>query len=384
MNPEIGNFVYQEFDSTQVEVEPKPTMVVVGRGAVGRMIAEAAGNQSVHCELVSHDDVLKQRLTPEIPIVLAIPNYAVESFITSLLRANPDGALPVIVLLQNGVGVVEKAQQAAKALDDSRRLPVVRASVFTQVSLNEDRPQYNSEKLRIALAPAGCSVGELYAIAASFEAIGFAVRTGEKRRGKSEKLFDYRGLEWLKLLLNSIGSLSIFLAAGKEPVSLGELLSNEQIFALEIRAFIDRRRLLNKLQQQKGIQIPNIDWSHPILLKAMKFLKYGGSVGPIREMAAGILSAQRNDRPSAASERVKVWNPAEPDQSLDEANSYFRAWLDLADWLGEPHPPVDLMMVNIMRNIKAGHMGDREIIPVQMSLEEKKAWFLKMCGYYSL
>lgn len=381
MHPEFGDFDNSERDPTKVEREPAPTMIVVGRGAVGKMITEVADKHGQRCLNLSHQEILHQKLSPDTPLILAIPNQAVGPFMTKLLQANPHAELPVIVLLQNGVGVVEQAWEAARELDDRRQLRIVRASLFTQVSLENDQPHYNPEKLRIALALADGSPDDLTTAAQQLFVSGFDVLTKETRPDGTEKEFDYKALEWLKLLLNSIGSTLMFFAADAEhDWTFAELMANPDIFKFEVRALNDRLRLLRKA----GIELPNIPWAKTSFLPLLAKLEHVQSVAPIRRAVARFLGKQRNNRPSAATARVATWTENQEGVNLDEAKHYFSAWVSLAREFQHdlyPIPRVDATMVSILRQITMPQFPNH-IVPAEMTLEEKLDKFKEVAETY--
>lgn len=339
------------------ELEPRRNQVlIVGRGAIGRMFEERMSGalagvdaETVHekhadVQVISHQEITPEFIATADVIILATPNHSVKTLIAEVLEKT-EGDVPVILLLQNGVGVVEQAHEAQQKDQQHRELPLIRASVFTQVSKVGGSLVYNDQKLRIALANAGCTQPQLDMVKGRLEQAGFSVLTGETQKDGSEKPFGYKELEWVKLLANMIGATSTI--TGLSPK---ETFADKELFAIELDAFLDRLELLRVAK----IDLPDIGWIKTSIFPIFTVVsKFGRHSSIVRSLFASIIAKQRNNQPSAA------WSRVEANGDVEEAIHYFTAWTDKARSIEggmQPVSKLDGAMTLLLRQQRTGRL----------------------------
>ncbi|MCA9373394.1 hypothetical protein KC921_04855 [Candidatus Woesebacteria bacterium] len=355
----------QNVEKTQLvrsnELEPvRIQTLIIGRGAVGSMFQRelsgsqqksetpATKEQQADVQIISHREITPATLASAELIILATPNHSVEEMITEILE-RAEGELPPILLIQNGVGVVEKAHAAQLAIEATGRphqeLHLIRASVFTQVSQTDDELAYNDKKLRIALANAGCTQLQLSMVKTLLEQAGFQVLTGEKQKNGAEDAFDYKELEEMKLLANMIGASST--VTGMSPK---ETFADPDLFDIELEAFSDRLDLL-RVKNKNLLDIGWIKTSFFPMFKAVS--KLGRHSGIVRSLFALVIAKQRNNQPSAA------WSRVEVNGDITEAIHYFSAWSEISASVPDEDRPalrLDRAMVNILSRQASGEL----------------------------
>lgn len=258
------------------------------------------------------------RHTPE-AIVLATPNPVGEAVKDIAQTASRPF---VLILPQNGVGVVEQA----RAVVDKNMVPViVRASLFTPVNEKEGGVFYNQKKLRIAVALENASnKSQLAGVEQLFKAAGFEVVAVE----------DYESMEWTKLLANCLGSTST--VTGLPP---SETFTDPDLFALEIRGLKDRIRII----ENQGISVADIPWIKP--LRLLKSIPEGLPYLP-RWVIAEFIAAGRDNLPSAAARKIEEGGyPA-------EAVEYHRPFT-----LAKSQSPVDESLLSIIEKHNRGEIN---------------------------
>lgn len=314
-------------------LNPFKNVLIIGTGAIGSLFkAELTkNNEHLDVNIVSHDTISEELLVGVEVIILATPNQTVKEMVVKLLEKIPeDVAVPTIVLIQNGVGVVEQAHLAlAESTNPNRRLSMVRASVFTQVTKMGDQLKYNAEKLRVALSPIGCSPEDFRRVEQLLFTTNFQTRDYE----------NYQSLEWTKLLFNTLGTTSMVTGL---PPSI--TFADKELYQLEMNAFAQRCNIL----RQCGIPIVQIDWVKTQMLPALEIVRHISFFKPARKALAGLISKQRNDQPSAA------WQKVEEGGDLAEAIHYHQAFIDLAEQNSMEASTLDLAIVSLLREQRDG------------------------------
>ncbi|MBP9781685.1 hypothetical protein KBC89_03450 [Candidatus Woesebacteria bacterium] len=335
-----------EKQQSQELLTPIKSVLIIGTGAIGSMFeAEfSQKNEQLDVAFLSHETIPAEVLANAEVIILTTPNHSVKRMVVELLNKIPDTAeLPMLVLIQNGVGVVEQAHLAlAESTNPDRRLSIVRASVFTQVTKKGDQLDYNAEKLRVALSPIGCSPEDFRRAGQLFLFANFQTRNYE----------NYQSLEWTKLLFNTLGTTSMITGL---PPSI--TFADKELYQLEMNAFAQRCNIL----RQCGIPIAQIDWVKTQMLPALEIVRHISFFKPARKALAGLISNQRNDQPSAA------WHKVEEGGDLAEAIHYHQALIDLAEQNSMEAPTLDLAIVSLLREQAANKLDLQDLTP-----EERK------------
>ena len=309
-------------------LNPFKNVLIIGTGAIGSLFKAELTKNNEHLDVnfVSHDAITEELLAGAEVIILATPNQTVKEMVVKLLEKIPeDAAVPTIVLIQNGVGVVEQAHLAlVESTKPDRRLPIVRASVFTQVTKKGDQLDYNAEKLRVALSPIGCSPEDFRRVEQLLLSAHFQTRNYE----------NYQSLEWTKLLFNTLGTTSMI--TGLPP---SVTFADKELYQLEMNAFAQRCNIL----RQCGIPIAQIDWVKTQMLPVLENLRHISFFKPARKALAGLISKQRNDQPSAA------WQKVEAGGDLSEAIQYHQAFIELAEQNDIEVPTLDRAIVSLLQ-----------------------------------
>lgn len=251
------------------------------------------------------EDSLKRY--PEV-IILALPNPANDVLeVISKTVKKPT----VLILPQNGVDIVRSAKHIIK----SKNIQLIRASLFTVVSLNKEKSVvYKKDKLRIAIAEVnhlsrekspptshklrGASltsfeleIENLAKVKNLFESAGFDVRVFD----------DYRSLEWTKLIVNCLGSTAE--VTGFTP---RETFQDKELFAVETDALKSRLMIM----QESGISFSSIPWQKISLIPLVKAV-------PTRVLMHGqniltdLITSGRNNEPPAIYRKIKEGKPIE-------------------------------------------------------------------------
>lgn len=318
----------EENQISKEKLNPFKNVLIIGTGAIGSLfkVELTKNNEQLDVNLVSHDTITEELLAGVEVIILATPNQTVKEMVVKLLEKIPeDSAVPTIVLIQNGVGVVEQAHLAlVESTNPDRRLSIVRASVFTQVTKNGDQLDYNAEKLRVALSPIGCSPEDFRGVEQLLLSAHFQTRNYE----------NYQSLEWTKLLFNTLGTTSM--VTGLPP---SVTFADKELYQLEMNAFAKRCEILRRC----SIPISKIDWVKTQMLPALEIVRHISFFKPARKALAGLISKQRNDQPSAA------WQKVESGGDLSEAIHYHQAFIDLAEQNGIEAPALDRAIVSLLQ-----------------------------------
>ncbi len=318
---------------SQELLSPIKNVLIIGTGAIGSMFGAelAKKNDQLDVTLSSHVNISTELLIGTDVIILTTPNHSVKQMVVELLAKIPDAVeLPTLVLIQNGVGVVEQAYLAlAESTNPDRRLSIVRASVFTQVTKKGDQLDYNAEKLRVALSPIQCDQADYQRVQMLFSSADF----------QTQRYENYQSLEWTKLLFNTLGTTSMITGL---PPSI--TFADTELYRLEMNAFAQRCKIL----RQCSIPIAKIDWVKTQMLPALEIVRHISFFKPARKALAGIISKQRNDQPSAAWQKVEVGG------DLSEAIQYHQAFIDLAEQNDIEAPALDLAIVSLLRDQRDG------------------------------
>ncbi len=329
---------------SQEVLSPIKNVVIIGTGAIGSMFATelTLKNDQLNVVLVSHGDIHPEMLVKAETIILATPNHSVRQMVSEMLEKSSSAAeLPTLVLIQNGVGVVEQAHMAvAESIDPSRQLSIVRASVFTQVTKREDRLEYDKKKLRVALSPVQCEEAEFQRVAVLFSSADFQIN----------KFDNYQSMEWTKLLFNTLGTTSVI--TGLSPT---ETFSDPRLYKQELEAFAQRCEILRNAE----IKIEQIPWVKTILLPALERAKYVSPFVLVRKIFAGMVSRQRSNQPSAA------WHKVQTGGDLTEAIHYHQSFVDLALTNGMKPSKLDVHIVKLLKQQQAGHIQIAKMTDVE-------------------
>lgn len=263
----------------EVLAPPFKSVAVIGQGQIGTMLRERlqtvdqlvessfAGRGQIERVMAGHPDV-----------VIAATPYPVKEVVSEISKY---ATFPyILVLPQNGVGVVE---QAATALQNPYLPTIVRASLFTTVN----GVSYNPDKLRIALA-ARREVEEMLTlprVARLFRDLGFKVVTTD----------NYQAQEWTKLLTNTVGSTST--VTGLTPL---ETFSDKELFDLELRGLRDRINVM----ETSSINLLDIPWAKTQLLRLAAKRLPDKLPNQVRGIIAKAIAGSRENMPSAASRKI--------------------------------------------------------------------------------
>lgn len=316
-------------------VPPIDSVAIVGRGQVGTLFAERFSSLGTVTVLQAGreeiGDVMAQR--PEV-VIAATPN-PVQSVVLELIT-HAHGPF-TLILPQNGVGVIEQAE----SIVEGRDVTLMRASLFTTVSEDNNGVYFNSAKLRMALAPHYPKDHlVLSRVRMALHVAGFAVKT----------YGDYRGMEWTKLVANGLGATSTI--TGLTP---HETFANDVLFALELRGLQDRISIM----RANGIKLLNIPWAK------IPVLRVGAAVLPahppeiVKRIIAKAVASGRENLPSAASRKIMNGEDA------SEVLLYHMPFIQAVN--GKEHTaPVDAAIVWIVRQHLRGAIDLRS-----MPIEEK-------------
>lgn len=263
---------------------------------------------------------------PNLTAVLLATPRPVTSVVSELAQVQGDNI--VVVLLQNGVDVIDEAKAALG--DEARRFHLIRGSVFTVVG--EDKGgaiRYNKNRKRIAIAadPADEAAGEMQpTIVTLMTDAGFRVASCR----------DAESLEWTKLMMNVIGSTGVI--TGFTP---RETFTDPYLFALEMRALKDRMMLL----QAVGISLQHLGFSGlepAVILSLARYLpEYPPSF--IRSKVAEFIAQERDNRPPANAE--KVWLGL-----VSEVKFYHQPFVELSGAHGY-RSPVDELILEVSKEV---------------------------------
>lgn len=290
MTPECNN----ETDS----FIPIQRIGIVGKnGQIGGMLAETLSGSDVSVYTAGRGEVSQlMALQPEV-VFLATPK-PIGEIIHSVVDAVESPAL--IVLLQNGVGVVEEALPHVH----KTQAAIIRAGIFTPVSRDQDGLKYNDRKLRIAMAPIpDMPPASIPPLTRFLEQSGFTVRMYE----------DYRSLEWTKLVLNCLGATST--VTGLTPY---ETFTDNELFSWELRGIKDRLRTMRHL----GIPFASVPWGKTNLLKVAVPVLPDHPFGIIQRTIAHIIAKGRENMPSSAARKIASGH------DISEVLEYHRPFID--------------------------------------------------------
>jgi len=309
--------------------------------------------------------VLQQENRPD-ALILATTNPTDK--LLDVIKNNVGDRPLTLILPQNGVDVVGKAQQALAG----KNVTLIRASMFSPVDTNPDGSiKYNKDKLRIGLSltydnPDQASdkdKAELQKAKALFERSGFDAKTFE----------DYKAMEWTKLLLNSIGSTSEVTGLTPE-----ETFSDPKLRKIELQAIADRLRIM----RAAGIKYEKIHWggAHMLPLLDKPVIKQFRNHWPLAGFITDLIASGRENKPSASGQRIL--KGAMPDET--EIPYYHQPFIDLAKEHGLSSP-VDEAIVGIMdrypKKIDLMHMAPKDKRAILLSnARRKKSLIEKLAG----
>lgn len=343
-----------------------PVGIVGVSGKIGRLFAESfsdAGFPVYGIVRPGKQDLWQAHFGESVSVSAnAQEPFAANSNLTTVLLATPrpvtevvrelvqvQGDNIVVVLVQNGVDVIDEAKEALG--DEAARFHLIRGSVFTVVGEDHGGAiRYNERKKRIALAadPTDEAARKMQPTIVTLMAdAGFRVASCR----------DAESLEWTKLMTNVTGSTGVI--TGFTP---RETFTDPYLFALEVRALKDRMMLL----QEVGIPLQYLGFSSlepAILLSLARYLpEYPPSF--IRSKFAGFIAQERDNRPPANAEKVWQGMPS-------EVEFYHRPFLELSNPL-KHSSPVDELIVEAAHEVK----GIEE--PARYALIIKKAQAKKL------
>jgi ketopantoate reductase len=267
-----------------------------------------AGNVELFSDVA---EALNQEDRPE-ALILATTNPTDKLLET--IANNLDGRPLTLILPQNGVDVVGKAQKALAG----KNVTLIRASLFSPVSTNEDGSiKYDAKKLRIGLSltydnsdqASDKDKAELEKAKTLFEKSGFDAR----------KFEDYKSMEWTKLVLNAVG-----ITGGVTGLTPEEVYADHDLYLLETQALHDRIRIL----KAAGIKLEHIPWGGASLLPV-----YDGLPGTVRKsrvaqkLYGGKVTAGRGNKPSSVATNIAKG-------ASTEAFFYLQPFIDLGKQFG--------------------------------------------------
>lgn len=337
--------------ATQIEEARrfKSVSVIGAAGQVGELFTKTLSLiPGVKIEPVLRGGVSALEKKPEV-IILATPNPIEKALEQVAKYAKYPSTL---VLPQNGVGIGSTAQ---KVLAESAQITIVRASLFTTVSRDQDgNLVYDGKRQRIALAPVGDNqAGKIERAADLFQAAGFDVRV----------VADHRSMEWAKLIGNLFGSTSS--VTGLTPF---ETFSDPEFADIEHKALRRRFEILYKA----GIKPADL-WG---IGQLRLFSRVPGFVGrdrgllgkTFRRYVAKKIAAERNNQPSAAARQI-----AEGASKVEPTGFYHPPIIDLGNRHGL-ESPVDSAILDILRR----HEDSKDVFSLNfLSEAEKRRFFLE-------
>ncbi len=274
-------------------------------------------------------------------------------------RDNLDDRHITLILPQNGVDVVPKAQEILKG----KNVTLIRASLFTPVDTEPDgKIKYPEDKLRIGLSLVRPE-GDI-ADPEKEKELQKAVETF-RRGGFDAKIFEnYVSMEWTKLVLNAVG-----ITGGIVGISPKEVYNDHALYLLETQALHDRLRIL----EAAGIKLEHIPWGGAALLPT-----YDSLPGLIRKShLAQFLYGQkviagRGNKPSSVGINIQKGTPT-------EGITYLEPFVKLGETVGL-RSIVDEAMIEIIqgnytfitRRKNDVDTQERKIDLADFSLEERR------------
>lgn len=273
---------------------------------------------------ISSDIRASLKYQPEI-VIVATPNPATE--ILEVI-AEEIKKPAIIVLPQNGINIVQNAEKIFKKRDISH-ICLVRASLFTTVSLNKDRGAiYNANKLRIAIAPVKDSPAKtkILGLKGLFEKAGFEVAIFD----------DYRSMELTKLVVNGLGS-----TAAITGLTFKETFKDERLSELEMRALKDRLTIM----QAENTPFAKIPWSNISLLPIFRIIPIM-ILKKFRILIAELIAKGRENILPAAARKIA-------EGRITELTYYHKPFLDLGK-LHSITSPVDEAIYEVITEHERG------------------------------
>ncbi len=298
---------------------------IIGKnGQIGGMLSEVLAGSEAAIVTAGRGEISSLMATQPEVVFLATPNPVGET-IKEVLAAIESPT--TVVLLQNGVGVVDESLP----LVEDTPVTLLRAGIFIPVAKDGDALVYNERKLRIALAPIpGMPIAKNYAVASMLEKSGFTVRLYE----------DYRSLEWTKLLLNCLGSTST--VTGLTPY---ETFTDAELFAWEIRGVRDRIAVMRHL----GIPIAPIPWGKTGLLTRAAPWVPEHPIAIVQRTIAQIISKGRENMPSSAARKIATGS------DISEVLEYHRPFMHMS--------PIDEALFTVILGHQKQQYSLREMSP---------------------
>lgn len=278
----------QEIANRKENLNPDIRIAVVGGwGKIGRLFRERL-HECLPYEQVTpigrNDYDLLDVRKPE--MILVTTPQPLDTVVKELSTRLIDGQ--TIIFAQNGILPIEMISKAFA----EKNVNLVRCSLLTPVvETQTGKVVYDPSKLRMGLSQvAGRNVKTT---ADLFEATGFEVGVYP----------DYKGMEWTKLLLNSIGSTGE--VTGLPPY---QTLNDPELFDLEMAGFLARLKILH----DGGISFVDFPGAKAKLFNLMlTFPRSADVLRRFKNTIANKIAIERSNLPPAAFNLIKNHKPTE-------------------------------------------------------------------------
>jgi ketopantoate reductase len=286
---------HNEIMPTSEVLAPFRSVIVWGLGQTGRLFFNEASSidglnvlGKTRSAYINNHPGSEKRLPP-------VDTEAIKPDVYILTVANPADialseiaeavsstkSIPLIVLTQNGVDVVPKAQSVLA----DKSVSIIRASLFTAVSGDSKDLHYDPNKLRIAISQVSGQGFE--AASHMFEAMNFKVQLCP----------DYIPMEWTKLLINTIGTTGTITG-----LPIAETFADQDLFRLELKGIKDRMAIMRAMGYSI-VDFSQIGIPTKLLTSIMRHAP-AGALGAFRNQIGKLIAGERSGIPPSAFTRI--------------------------------------------------------------------------------
>ncbi len=316
---QTGKMYIQEFGE---HIPGLLLLAVVKPEQADNLSNDSLPNVTVHSSIVQ---TLEQK--PD-AIVLATANPSEQLLLEIVQNAK---APLTLILPQNGL---EIADQAVRICKDSN-ITLVRASLFTPVTSQEEGNAYDKTKLRIGLSPISRDEKTVFS-SEEYREFKKAVALFERSGFDVEEFEDSTSLAYAKALANVLGS-----SAALTGLSPKDTFKDKELFAFETNAMKERLSLLS----ESGITLPKVPWNNLSLIPKLSHLPTPLlSLG--RGKIASLVAKGRNNQPPQAATKIAEGKPT-------ELLYYHSPFITLAKKLGK-HAIADEALLSVYQSHKNG------------------------------